>query len=1067
MDHQQNLETASTDPSTGASGQSTSPQSAGVAEFIPPRHWVGPEELDPGYWADPAIQEKRGQEFFEKPVEWLEMMDKTGRAGLARREFLTVMGASMAMATFSCARRPVHKIIPYAIRPEEITPGVSTYYASTSRECRCGCGLLVKTREGRPIKLEGNPDDPINRGTLCAQGQASLLNLYDVDRLTQPVAHDRASGSSKKISWVDADQAIQNKLKTAARVRVLSSEIFSPSTERLIGEFLGAFSNGSHIQYEAVSYEDLAQSQAQSYGAALIPHYHFERAEVIVSLGADFLTSWLSPTEFNGQWVKSRKLDSKDPAHAKLSKFYCFEPSVTTTGASADERFPIRPGDELKVAMALAYELLINQKRSRWAGDATITSAISSYRPETVAQDIGIQNGAEKIRQIARDLWAARGKSLVVGGGLQSQTRDAVVLQNGVNLLNSVLGNEGVTVDGTAGFRDQRVDFSAFQKLVSDMKAGAVDVLILYRSNPMYASPRTLLGLEDAIKKVPLVVAVTDREDETARLADYVLPDHHYLENWGDSSVWRGVYNLQQPAISPIFDTRAFEDTLFAWIKGAGLKASGLSTQAADWHGYLQANWRETLFKQQRTAGDFEAFWEGVLRDGVFVPVQAANAQPTARNFKPAALGSVPKFTPTPEGVWLSLYQSIQMGDGRHANNAWLQELPDSIAAISWDNFLNVGVEAARLLGVGENDVVEVRSGDVSVQLPVHVQPGMHSSSVSVAIGYGRRSVGKVGNQAGVDVYPFVKVDEGRRIYAGFPVTLTKSGRLYQLASTQWTTTTQSRPVINDITLTEFKNNPSAHMETAPELRLEKVATIWPKHKYTGYRWGMAIDLNSCTSCGACVVACMAENNIPVVGREQVRNSRDMHWIRIDRYYTGNPENPGLVFQPMLCQHCENAPCETVCPVLATTHDDEGLNIMTYNRCVGTRYCQNNCPYKVRRFNFFDHWKSYQGTMNMVWNPDVTVRSRGIMEKCTFCVQRIQDAKNHAKDLDQPVKEGELKTACQQTCPTSAITFGNINSPATLVSRLRTDARAFRVLENLNTVPSISYLTKVRNVEGG
>lgn len=1066
MDHQQNLEIVSTDSNRGVQGQASS-GTAPEAEFIPPRHWIGPEELDPGYWSDPGIQERRAQEFHEKPVEWLEMMDKTGKTGMARREFLTVMGASMAMATFSCARRPVHKIIPYAIRPEEITPGVATYYASTSKECRCGCGLLVKTREGRPIKLEGNPDDPTNRGTLCAQGQASLLNLYDVDRLTQPLARDRGSSSTRKIGWADIDRAIQGKLNPASRVRVLSGEIFSPSTEKLIGEFLGAFSNGTHIQYEPVSYEDLSQAQNLSYGTALIPHYHFEKAEVIVSLGADFLTSWLSPTEFNGQWVKNRKLESGDPARARLSKFYCFEPSVTTTGASADERFPIRPGDELKIVMALAYELLINQKRSSWATDAATLSALASYRPEGVARDVGIQNGAEKFREIASNLWKARGRSLVVGGGLQSQTVDAIALQNGVNLLNSVLENEGVTVDGTAGFREQRVDFTAFQRLVSDMKAGSVDVLIVYRSNPMFTAPRALLGLEDAIKKVPLVIAITDREDETARLADYVLPDHHYLENWGDSSVWRGVYGIQQPAVSPIFDTRAFEDTLLTWIKGAGLKVQGLSAQAVDWHGYLQANWKATLFKQENIAGDFETFWEGVLRDGVFVPVQAANARPSARKFRSSALTGIPKFAPAAPGILLSLYQSIQLGDGRHANNAWLQELPDSIAAISWDNFLNLGVGVARDLGVGENDVVEVKTGDISVELPVHVQPGMHPLSVSVAIGYGRRSVGKVGNQAGVDVYPFVKVENGRQLYAGFPVLLRKTGRLYRLASTQWTTTTQKRPVINDITFAEYKSNPAAHVETDPELRLETVPTLWPKHKYTGYRWGMAIDLNSCTSCGACVVACMAENNIPVVGREQVRASRDMHWIRIDRYYTGSPDNPGLVFQPMLCQQCENAPCETVCPVLATTHDDEGLNLMTYNRCVGTRYCQNNCPYKVRRFNFFDHWKSYQGTMNLVWNPDVTVRSRGIMEKCTFCVQRIQDAKNHAKDLNLPVKDGELKTACQQTCPTSAITFGNINSPATLVSRLRADARAFRVLENLNTVPSISYLSKVRNVEGG
>ena len=376
-----------------------------------------------------------------------------------------------------------------------------------------------------------------------------------------------------------------------------------------------------------------------------------------------------------------------------------------------------------------------------------------------------------------------------------------------------------------------------------------------------------------------------------------------------------------------------------------------------------------------------------------------------------------------------------------------------------------MGVSAAKRLGLSENDVVEVKSSDVKLQIPVHIQPGMHPQAASVAIGYGRRAVGKVGNLAGVDLFPLVEVNGGRLIFSGLPISIRNTGKTYKLANTQYHTATENRPIISDITLAEFKKNPGKMSETEPELKMESVPSIWGEHKYKGYRWGMSIDLTQCFGCGACVIACQAENNIPVVGRDQVRNSRQMHWIRIDRYFSGSPERPETVFQPMLCQHCGNAPCETVCPVLATVHDDEGLNVQVYNRCVGTRYCQNNCPYKVRRFNFFDHWKAYDGAMNLAWNPDVTVRSRGIMEKCTFCTQRIRDAKDRAKDAGVRVTDADLKTACQQTCPTDAIIFGDINNPETLVSKRNEEERTFHALEVLNTRPALSYMSKVRNIE--
>ncbi len=1014
-----------------------------------PRHWVGMEELTEGYWTDAAVREKRGQEFFEKPIETIAKIDATDKAGVARREFLTIMGASMAMASFACARRPVHKIIPYVVKPEEITPGVATFYASSSPHT--GYGILVKTREGRPIKLEGNPDHPVNRGALNARMQADILSLYDPDRLKNPVRRERgSSGAGQMVSWQDADSAIVAKLRSSRNVRILSAPVLGESSRKLIREFLSSASGGEHVEIEAINTNDLVQGQELCYGTAVVPHYNFDQADVVLSLGSDFLGNDPFSEEYAADWVKKRKVDGYKASGARMSKLYCFEAGFTITGGGADERFGVRAGDELKAALAVAYELIVNRKESRYAGDAAVQAALAGYKPEAVAQELGLAGGAEVFKRIAHDLWSARGKSIVIGGGVQAQTETGLALQVAINLLNSALENDGATIDGRGAVSQPRGNVPAFVKLVQDMAAGKVDALIIWGTNPAYFLPNS--GFAAAAAKVPFIVAVSDREDETARLADFVLPDNHYLESWGDSTPRAGIYALQQPAISPIHDTRAFQDGLLAW-----------SGKKGDFHEYLMSNWRETVFRQAGNGATFDQFWENSLRKGVVLAKVAGGG---ARSFNAAAIAKLPKYAATPaDTVVLSLYANVAIYDGTQANNAWLQELPEPISSVTWDNYLAVGPALAEKLSLKNDDVVEVKSGDVSVELPVYVQPGLHPGSVSAAVGYGRRNAGKVGDGCGVDVYPFVKIDGGRAVFSGQKVELRKTGRFYKLASTQWHTVTEDRPIINDITLAEFKKNPATANHTDPHLRLETVPTLWPKHEYKGHRWGMAIDLNSCLGCGACMIACQAENNIPVVGRDQVRVSRQMHWIRIDRYYSGSAENPEVVFQPMLCQHCENASCETVCPVLATVHNDEGLNVQVYNRCVGTRYCQNNCPYKVRRFNFFDHWKAYDTTMNMAWNPDVTVRTRGIMEKCTFCVQRIREVKDLAKDKDEKVKDGSIVPACAQTCSTDAIVFGDMNDPESRVSKLRADPRAFRALEILNNVPSISYMTKVRNVE--
>jgi len=1058
----------------GAEMDSKQPESMGQQKpFERPRHWVSLEELTPEYWSDAEIQARRAQEFYDKPIETLEKIEAMDKAGVSRRDFLTIMGASMAMASFACARRPVNKIIPYVVQPQELTPGVPLFYASTIKGFGCdGYGIVVRTREGRPIKIEGSEDHPMNAGALSAQAQASVLNLYDPERLKAPMKGSKG-GSKSTTDWKDVDALVATALKAAKHVRIVSYPESGDSTRRAMKEFMGAFADAKWIEVDPVGMDEVAEGQKESYGTRIVPHYSFDKADVVVSFSADFLGTWGGPVENANLWSKTRKLEKPGD---ELSKLYVFESNLSTTGASADERFPIVPGTEVAVAMAVAHELIVNQKKGKFAGNADVEAALSGKAEEWLAKAGGLQK--EKIKEVAEALWAAKGKSLVVGHGSEA-------LQAVVSLLNSNLENDGKTIDGTANPLPYTPSLKALATLQSEMESGAVDVLIVHHSNPVHFLPNGN-AFGEAMKKVKTVIAVNDRIDETANYADVVLAASHFLESWGDAHPKAFVYSLQQPTISPIHDTRSFEDILIGWTR-AGVKSSGLLAQTASnpkgsAYDYVKEHWKQTLYPSYGKGQGFNDFWELTLQKGV---LNAKIGSPRERSFRISSLKAAKdavarmknlsigesKKGPATEGsgVALALYSTIQMGDGRYANAAWLQEMPDPITTVTWDNFLNVGPAFAKELELSTNDVVLLKGEDASFEIPVMVQPGIAKGAATIAVGYGRTAVGKVGNNVGLNAFKLAKFSgDGGLQLSGMLVSISKTGKKYELAATQGHNRTEGRPIVNDITIGEYKKNPHAAMETEPEVRLKKVPTLWtPPFDYSKepYRWMMAIDLNTCTGCGACVIACQAENNIPVVGRDRVRQSREMQWMRIDRYYSGNEDNPQIVFQPMLCQHCENAPCETVCPVVATSHSPDGLNQMTYNRCVGTRYCQNNCPYKVRRFNFFDHWKDYKDTLNMVWNPDVTVRSRGIMEKCTFCIQRINAGKDHAKDKNRLVRDGEIKTACQQTCPVDGIVFGNVNDPTSRISQVIKSPRGFHALEILNTRPSITYLTKVRNVE--
>jgi len=1023
------------------------------------RYWVSMED----YQGDPAVEKTRQEEFFSKPESVLGAFDK-GESTFSRRDLLKLTGAAAVFAAAGCARKPVEKIIPYVNQPEELIPGVANWYASTCGECPAGCGVLVKTREGRPIKMEGNPDHPLNKGKLCARGQASVLNLYDPDRLQKPARLSRPGGTKTEVSWKDADSDIALSLKAAnGKIVLLTGTIHGIARKRLISDFLASFPGAHNVVYDALSDEEIPNAQKVSYGKAVLPRYRFDRARVLVLLGSDPLGASHSPVEFARGFAFGRKVKNGSiygEQGRTMSKVISFEPNLSLTGSSADLHYLVKPEDLIKVVLGLANEIVVAQGKSAFVGNGMVVSALRPYSASNVEKELGLPDGA--IKSTALELWKARGKGLVYAAGLTARDRSYFGLQIAVNFLNSVLENEGVTVDGTFLTSNQsQGSIADMLALIADIKAGKVEVLIIYGTNPAYSLPASA-GFIEATRNVKKLVYLGDRVDETGELCDYVLPVLHPLESWGDAEPQQEVFSLTQPTIGPIFDCRGLEDSLISFSKAA--QAGALGKLEGTWHDYLKSVWQKDVYSRYNLAGSFEDFWNGALRQGGFwVRNEEATAAP--RRFQSEALARIGRPQKVESQYQLALYASPINYDGRYQNNAWLLETPDPVSKITWDNFVSVAPKTAEELGLKESDVVRLTSGGVSIELPAHIQPGMHPEVFAAAVGWGRKKAGRTGDNVGVNAFALMQVEGRSLVGSALPVEISKTGKVNKLASVQGHNMIEHRPIIQEATLAEYQKNPQAGQ---PEHK-EELISMWKPHEYKGHKWGMAIDLNSCIGCNACVVACQSENNIPTVGKDQVLRGREMHWIRIDRYYSGDPENPDVVHQPMLCQHCDNAPCETVCPTLATTHSDEGLNQQIYNRCVGTRYCSNNCPYKVRRFNFFQYSHFYddlgQHTLVLALNSDVTVRTRGIMEKCTFCVQRIRDGKERAKELGKSVADGDVLTACQQTCPADAIVFGDLNDSESKVSKMAAEPRGYRVIELLNTKPAITYLTKIRNKE--
>ena len=1018
------------------------------------KHWQSFGELNKSEAYNNEVQNEFKEELpFVEDESTLEKGESFLQAKAPRRDFLKYVGFSTAAAAVAAScEMPIKKSIPFANKPEDIAPGIADYYATTYVQDGDVVSVLAKVRDGRPIKLEGNDLSPLTGGGTSARVQAAVLDLYDTARLRFPTI------GGKEATFEAIDKAIAAEL--AGNTVIVTSSITSPTTKKVVAQFLAKHPGSKHVTYDAVSNSAMLLANEACYGKRVIPSYHFEKAKAIVSLSADFLGTWLNPVAFAKQYAVGKKLDEKNPA---MSKHIHFETVASMTGSNADEKYLCRPSEIGLVAAALLSAV-------KGTGVTGVT-------------DEKLKAGIEAA---AKALTSNQGAALVVAGS------DDMNVQILVNAINATVGANGTTINfGTTVNYRQGVD-SEFATLVDDMNAGKVNSILFYGANPVYTWPNAE-KVKSGLAKVKTTISFNAKLDETTALCKYVIPAPHFLESWGDAEPATGYISFLQPTISPLFKTRAFEDSLLKW-----------SGDASDYTTYLKNEWSAKL--------GGEAAWNKILQAGVSNPAAETFAGATLNaTAVTSALAAVSATKPSTK-IELALYQKVGIGAGQGASNPWLQELPDPVTRATWDNYIIVSPAMARtLLNIDLNNggqadayevqppkkVVKVTVGKVSLELPVLIIPGTHPSTIGIAVGYGRtEALGKSVIGTGKNAYPFASFNGQTISFDQADVQLTLTDQTYPVALTQthfrYDTAQGNRTeVMKEITLAEYIKHPTEILEEREaEMKpygglenYEAQGTIYPVYARPGIKWGMSVDLNSCNGCGACVVACNAENNVSVVGKPEVLRGHEMHWLRIDKYFSGDMDNPKVVFQPLMCQHCDNAPCENVCPVAATNHSSEGLNQMTYNRCIGTRYCANNCPFKVRRFN----WADYSGAdsfsdnqvgevndvvlnMNddltrMVLNPDVTVRSRGVIEKCSFCVQRLQAAKLEAKKDSRPMVDADVKVACQQACPTHAISFGNANDKHSAITMVRAENpnRNFTVLEQLHVLPNVTYLAKVRN----
>lgn len=969
------------------------------------------------YWR--GLEELANTKEFQESIHNEFAPEVVGKVDLGRRDFLKLMGASFLLAGLNaCTRQPEEKIFPYVKPPEQLVGGKPLYYATANIRGGYAYGVLVESHEGRPTKVEGNPEHPASLGATDVFSQAAVLTLYDPDR-SQVVKH--LGEISTWEAFVAAISTALEGLKTkqGAGLRILTETITSPALAAQLQTILTALPAAKWHQYEPANRDNAREGARLAFGEYVETQYRFDQADVILALDADFLVDLPGSLRYSREFTAKRRV--VDGAKA-MNRLYAIESSPTLTGTMADHRLSLRANEVESFARMLAIrglhiEGLGAQMEARDPQLSVLDSQLSKW-----------------IDALARDLQSHRGTSLVIAGEQQPPAVQALA-----HAMNHALGNIGKTVYYTAPVEVVPTNqFESLRELAADMETGKVEMLLMLGGNPIFTAPAEL-NFSEKLAKVPTRIHLSLYDDETSEFCHWHIPEAHALETWSDARAYDGTASILQPLIAPLYGGKSAHEVLAVFTGQAGRSS----------HDVVRDYW-----KAQSNSPDFEKFWQTSLHDGfvagtAFSPKSvelrgSSNPRPATRNPQP--------------GIEIIFRADPHIGDGRFANNGWLQELPKPLTKLTWDNAALISPKMAERLNLANEDVVELKYNGRSQNAPVWITPGHPDNSVTVNFGYGRTRAGKLGTGTGFNAYA-LRTSEAA--WFGGGVEIRKTGEQYKLATTQMHHSMENRHLVRSGTLAEFNQHPDFVHEMGHEPPRE--LTLYPEHKYEGYSWGMSIDLNSCIGCNACAIACQAENNIAVIGKEQVAVGREMHWIRVDRYYEGDPDDPATHHQPVTCMHCENAPCEPVCPVGATVHSNEGLNEMVYNRCVGTRYCSNNCPYKVRRFNFLLYSDFETPSLKMLRNPDVTVRSRGVMEKCTYCVQRINEARITAKKEDRNVHDGEIVTACQQVCPTQAITFGDMNDPNSRVAKLKASQLSYGLLTDLNTRPHTTYLAKLRN----
>ncbi len=1017
--------------------------------------------------------------------------------GLERREFLKVLGVGGAGATLAgCGGSQVERLIPYVVQPEEIIPGVATWYRTTCRECPAGCGMSIRNREGRAVKAEGNPLSPISHGRLCARGQASLHGLYNPDRVRAPLV--RSGETWERTTWDDGEQRLVAALQQNRGRSVFLTEGLTGTMDRLIDEFCAAFGI-ERVRWQSFAMEAVRAGYRSALGIDGVPVHDFSRADVVISFGADFMETWGSPIDYSHGFVRAHAYD----AAGRRGRFISVTPHQSLTDLNADEWLAIRPGTEHIVALAMAR--VIADAGADTGAAAGVLQGVDVTQAATTAEI-----SEDRLRALAA-AFANGGRSIAVGPGVGSSHAAATAVGAAVAVLNSVAGNIGRTVhiDRREEPYTNAGSYAEMQNLVQRMRAGEIGALLVHGPNPLYGMPAAD-GVDEALGQVPFVASFSTYPDETSQRAHLLLPDHHFLESWDDFVPRTGVFKLVQPVMMPVFDTKQTGDVLLSAAARAGVT---LPNAATTYYDYLRARWSAEVRPLTGDAEpDFDAWWRRTLQIG-FVAVDQTAAAPDPAvsgialdqlNWGPAEFAGDGEYT-------LVVYPSLKYWDGRMANRPWLQELPDPLSKFTWSSWIEVNRETAAALGVDTGHIAQVETPAGTIEAPVWIHPGMRRDVIAIQLGQGHTALGTYAVGRGVNAVSLLgnvaDAASGSLVWQQTRAAIRSTGDWERPIKQGLTDEQHGREVAHAMSLSEAREKDRARgfmvAAAAPAAEPQEehaaeagghgvpdthpfdseVTTLQgtggfapltesaapqayppPETHYGEYsedvpRWGMAIDLERCIGCSACMTACYAENNIGIVGPEQVTKGRILHWIRIERYFEGDGEDLHTRFLPMLCQHCGNAPCEPVCPVFAAYHTPDGLNAQVYNRCVGTRYCANNCPYKVRYFNYFSY--EWPEPLNWQLNPDVTVREKGVMEKCTFCVQRIRDAENTARLDGRGVRDGEIQPACAQTCPGNAITFGNLKDPNARVTQIANSGRGYRVLDMLNTQSAIVYLAKV------